>query len=346
MPITTAGGVADSTTTYIEAAKETAATAITALQTAAQDWTATNWNDIATPATGTYTKFTEADNAIAAALAAYDTAIAAIPAPAALPTAPALAGYTAPIWSDTFWTDLKGILTVFTADITSSDDVDSVVTKLTGETTKLQVALYAADRERKQQGLRDSFSAASSLTGSKGFTHPNSMTTALCLVAQQSFRFDLSQVSRDLIKHVFDWAKSNYQFTIEKQIAAHSADTEFNTRYADTLVRVYDSELKGILYGYREQVEIELSKAGQKIKNYALRLEAIKTNADIDNAEDRINAANFGTEVQQHDASVTKAVQTAAENARNKISAAVTAVNAAAQMMASANQISIGVLNG
>ena len=423
--------------------------------------------------TGGYTPFAESDSAIATALAAYDATLGGI-SPAALPSAPAVDGYTTPIWNDTFWTNLKSLLTTFTSNITSGDDVDTVVTKLTGETTKLQVALYAADRERKQQALRDAHSAANSAVGARGFTYPNSMTTALKLAAQQQYTFDLSQASRDLVKQIFEWAKSNYQFTVERQISAHSADVDFNIRYADILVRVYSEKVRSILEEYRNKVAGEISKAEQKIKEYTLRLdvtrvnaaihesddriklaklegkikeyaqrlevvrvnaaidesddriklakleaklkeyaqqlevvrvnaaidesddriklaklegkikeyaqrlevvrvnaaidesddriklgklearlkeyaqrlEVIRTNASVSSELDRVNSSNFSTEVQQHATDVAKAVETAASNARNKIDAAVAAVNAAANMVASASQISIGVLNG
>ncbi len=358
---------------------------------------------------GGYTPFAESDSAIVTAMAAYNTTLGGI-SPAALPSAPTVDGYTTPVWNDTFWTNLKSLLTTFTSNITAGDDVDTVVTKLTGETTKLQVALYAADRERKQQALRDAHSAANSAVGARGFTYPNSMTTALKLAAQQQYTFDLSQASRDLVKQIFEWAKSNYQFTVERQISAHSADVDFNIRYADVLVRVYSEKVRSILEEYRNKVAGEISKAEQKIKEYTLRLdvtrvnaaihesddriklaklegkikeyaqrlEVVRVNAAIDESDDRIklgklearlkeyaqrlevirtnaavsseldkvNASNFSTEVQQHATDVAKAVETAASNARNKIDAAVAAVNAAANMVASASQISIGVLNG
>ena len=346
MPIISAADVANSTSAYITGAQNTANTAITTLNLAANSWTATNWADIGKPATGPYTQFSENDATIKTALDTFDTALALIVPPGVLPTAPGVTGYTTPVWNDSFWTNLKSLLTTFTSNITGSDDVDTVVTKLTSETTKLQVALFATDRERRQQGLRDAFSAANAAVGARGFTHPNSMTTALRLGAQQQFMFDLSQTSRDLVKQIFEWAKSNYQFTVEKQISAHTADVDFNMRYAEVLIRVYDTELRGVLTAYREKVAGEISKAEQKIKNYATRLEAIKTNAGVVSEKDRIESANFGTEVQQHVASVAKSVETAASNARNKIEAAVAAVNAAANMVSSASQISIGVLNG
>ncbi len=343
--ITTAAGVADSTSTYITNAQTTANTAITNLNTAAAGWAAASWTAIAKPSTGVYTLYADSDLTIKTALAAFDTALAAI-APPVLAAAPSLTGYVAPVWNDLFWTNLKGILTTFTSNITSADNVDTVVTKLTSETTKLQVALYAADRERKQQGLRDAFSAADAATGAKGFTMPNCMTNALKLAAQQNYQFDMSQVSRDLIKEMFNWAKSNYQFSIQQQVSAHNADVDFNIRYAGVLIQVFEVPFRQALDLYRATVVSQVAKFDQAVKAHTLRLDVAKTNAGISEALDRINASNFASDVQQHATDVSKAVETAATNARNRIDAAVAAVNAAANMVASANQISIGVLNG
>lgn len=370
---------------------------------------ATALTTLETAISGSYTGFADTDSTIATALAAFSTTLASI-TPAALPSAPGMSGYTSPVWSDTFWTNLKGILGTFTANITGADDVDSVVTKLSSETTKLQVALYAEDRERRAQTLRDAHSAAASATGSKGFSHPNSMTTALKLAATQTFMFGCSQSSRDLVKEIFAWAKSNYQFTIQQQLSAHQADTDFNLRYAGVLIQVYSEQVRNILQEYRDRVAGEISKAEQKIKSYSLRLDVTKSNAEISEsadrtklaklegklkeyaqrlevvrvnaaiseavdrtklaklegklkeyglrlevvkgnagiveAHDRISSANFAVEVQQHATNVSQAVETAARNARNRIDAAVAAVNSAAQMAQAASQISIGVLNG
>lgn len=344
--MSTASDVQTATTTYINYAQSQMATAISNLSSAAAGWSAASWSALTKPATGTYNPFNaETDSQISTAMAAFDTALAAI-TPGTLNTVPGLTGYTAPVWSETFWTNLKGLLTTFTGNITGSDDIDTVVTKLTNETNKLQVALYAADRERKQQALRDAHSAAASATGARGFTYPNSMTTALKLAATQQYMFDLSQTSRELIKTIFEWAKSNYQFSVEKQISAHNVDVDFNLRYADALIKVYSEQVHNVLQEYRDKVAVKISEAEQKIKSYALRLEVIKTNASVSAEQDRINATNFATEVQQHATDVARAVETAASNARNKIEAAVAAVNAAASMVTSASQISIGILNG
>ena len=345
MPITTAAGVADSTAAYITNAQTTANTAITNLNNVASGWTSVTWASLSASALNSYADFGDTDATIKTALTAFDTAMAAIVAPT-LGAAPVLTGYNAPIWSDTFWTNLKSLLGTFTANITGSDDVSSVVTKLTSETPELQVALYAADRERKQQALRDQFSAAAATTGARGFSHPNCMTNALRLAAQQGYAFDLSQTSRDLIKLIFEWAKSNYQFSVQQQVSAHNADVDFNMRYAATLIQVYDAEVKNVLEKYRATFVNEATKMEMKIKEYALRLDVTKANNANSEAKDRINASNFGSLVQQHATDVAKSVEAAASNAKNRIDAAVAAVNAAANMVSSASQISIGILNG
>lgn len=343
--MTTTAELINNTTDHLTSSMVAMDAAINKLDLAAASWTATTWSAISSPAVGGYSGFAETDVAIKAALDTFDSALDAI-MPPVLPGSPSLTAYTAPIWSDIAWTNLKNLLTNFTSDITNSDDVASVVTKLTSETDKLGVALYAADRERKQQALRDVFSAANSATGARGFSYPNSMTTALKLAGQQQYMFDLSQTSRDLIKLVFEWAKSNYQFSVERQITAHNADVDFNIRYAGALVQVYDTTVRAVLDEYRTKVVAVTAKMEQKIKEYALRLDVAKTNAGIKESEDRIEIAKYAEDVRQLLGNVEAAIKTAGENSRNKVQAAATTVSAAAAMASAASQIAIAIAPG
>ncbi len=330
----------------ITSMKDKAETSITLLNNSVNDWSAVNWSAINTPVLGVYTGFPETDSTIKTALESFDTSLASISLPTNMPSVPILNDCTTPNWSEGSWTNLKTLLTNFTSNITSNDDVSRVISKLTNETDKLQIALYAADRERKQQTLRDSISAAHSTTGARGFTYPNSMTTALKLSAQQQYMFELSQVSRDLVKLIFEWAKDNYQFSIQQQMAAHNADVDFNMRYANSLIQVFDTSTKVILEEYRSKVSTEVEKANQKIKEFALRMDITKGNASIQESKDHLSASHFTTAVNQHIADVGKAVETAAANAHNKIAAASAAVSGASSMASSVSQILIGVANG
>lgn len=196
-----------------------------------------------------------------------------------------------PTWTDTDWSSLKTQLAAFTSTILSTDGVDAVLTKLTSDTSKLQVAMYAADRERKQQGLRDLFSAANAATGARGFSYPNSMTTALKLAAQQQYTFDLSQVSRDLIKMLSEWAKSTFQFSAEKQIAATSADMDFNTRFATISAQVYAEKVQYEVAKLKAAVEKVTRVMEAEITVLKLRFESANSLNEIVMAKDKTKLA-------------------------------------------------------
>ncbi|OHD22878.1 MAG: hypothetical protein A2Y38_15875 [Spirochaetes bacterium GWB1_59_5] len=343
MPITTAAGIADSTAAFITAAQNTATTAIADLELAAAAWTSVTWDALAPTALNTYTTLSDADATIKSALAAFDSALDLIAVPT-IGDAPDLSSYTAAKWNDSAWTTHKALIAAFVSDITSADDLDTAVTKLTSDTTKLQNAMYAKDFERRSQVLRDLNSAADASTGAAGFSYPNSMTTALKLDAQQKFQFDMSQTARDLVTLMFNWAKDVGQFAIKEGTAVHNADVDFNIRYASVLIEVYDSTVKNALAEFRATFERKTTQFDQAVRSYVARADVIKLNNTASEVKDRVNAQNFGALVQQHATDVAQSVETAARNAKNKIDAAVAVVTGATNMVASASQISVGIL--
>lgn len=229
-----------------------------------------------------------------------------------LPASPSLAGAASVMWNEAFWTNLKGKLSAFTDTILGSDDIDVVINKLTVETSKMQVALYAKDYERRTQVLRDLYSAADATTGAAGFTYPNSMTSALKLDAQQKFQFDMSQTARDLISTIFDWAKSNWQFSAQQQIAAHNADVDFNIRYLGVTVQVYQTQVSALIDKYKAEASAEVSMAAERINEYSAQ---VATELDKQRAvyEIRLREAGFDLEVDKANA------QIVLDDARNRI---------------------------
>lgn len=287
---------------------------------------------------------------------------AALVAPA-LPSTPTLDGATAPMWSETFWANLKTRLTTFTDSIVNADDVDTAVTKLAGEQTRMESALFYRDYERKSQALRDLYSAADASTGAAGFSYPNSMTVALKLDAQQKFQFDLSETSRTLITHIFDWAKSNYQFSLQQGISAHNADADFNLRYLDASIKVYTATLDGLIKKYQADVAAAISKAELKLQEYTAQLnsELEKTfrlkelqlkEAGFDVELAKINAGiaadNIKLQIEDYKARVGNFLDTAKlnledrdANVKNQISASTAAAQAALALAAGASTITL-----
>jgi len=288
--------------------------------------------------------------------------VAAVAAPA-LPSAPSLAGGTTAMWNETFWTGLKSKLTLFTDSITGSDDIDSAVNRLTSEQDRMTSALYAKEYERKTQTLRDLYSAADAATGAAGFTYPNSMTTAIRLDAQQKYQFDLSETSRTLITHIFEWAKSNYQFSIDKTISAHGSDVEFNVRYLDTTIKAYSETVNSLLGKYREDVAVAVANADVKIREFLAQfngeLEKQKTLMDVQlrqagfdvevaKANALISGENLKIKLEDFKARVSSFLETAKvnladrdANVKNQVTASQAAAQAALALASGASTITL-----
>lgn len=281
--------------------------------------------------------------------------------------APTFADAKTPMWGvDSTWTSLKTGIDAFINNITGSDDIDSVLTKLTNDTTKYQVAFYAQDLERKQQVLRDLYSAANSSTGNKGFLFPNSMTTALKLDAQQKYQFDLSQTSRDLIKFLYEWAKNNWQFSVDKGINAHNSDIDFNIRYCDVLLKAYSEEINAQLTKFKESVTLDLAKAKTAVEEFSAKVDGLIKSYTVD-TQSKLDTIKISLErdkvmlsaltetdkmkLEGWIAWVTNELQVTDLNIKaqqasrkNQIDAATQALQGATTVASSASQIALGVL--
>lgn len=338
--------------------------AIARLTATATSWTYTALSavnavslDALTPATGTKPALTTLT--LPTYVAADFTALVA----PTLPSAPSLTGGTSAMWSETFWSNLKTKLTLFTDSITGADDIDSAIDRLSSDTTKLQSALYAKEYERKTQTLRDLYSAADAATGAAGFSHPNSMSTALKLDAQQKFQFDLAQTSRDLIVGIFDWAKTNYQFSIQQGIAAHGADVEFNVRYLDTTIKAYSTTVNALIEKYQADVAAMVSKSEIKVKEFlaqfdgelakqralkeiqlkdaAFDLDVAKLNADIASDEMKLQIEDFKARVANFLETAKVNLEDRDANIKNQIAASTAAATAALALASGASTITL-----
>lgn len=347
MPITTAGGLADATVTSINSAQAGVTTALNNLDLVLSGFSFSSYGAGVTPPTGgTYVAFADADATIKTALAAFDSEMAAItwPTVPTLDTTDILAKSSR--WNEQSWTDLKALLTAFTSDITSADDVDTVIVKLTSDTARLETAIFQKTLARRQSILRDSISAGGTMTGNAGFTFPNSMTQALTAKATQDFNFGLSEESNKLIDVIMTWAKNNYQFSAGKQLEAHSSDVDFNIRYSGVLLQSFTSQAEVIVKSFREELEGVAVRAGQSVKSLLTRLEIVKGNAAQVEAADRFNLDVFRAEVQEAIEGYRLTVNNQSTIKTQEIQAASAAVTAATHLAASANQIAVGVLSG
>lgn len=249
------------------------------------------------------------------------------------------------IWSETFWTNLKTTL-ANALTVAANASVSDEVTGLTNNTNIRQSALYAADLERKNQVLRDAFSAANSATGARGFSYPNSMTTALKLAAQQRHMFDLSQVARDLLEKVFEWAKTSKEFLIEKQISAHMSDADFNLQYRRAADSAYIEEGRRLLEEYRQKMVIQIDVIEKALAALRVAIDAKKADAEISVQEIDLSLKKYAVDLQ---ASVTSAQTMNAANASiavAKLTAVKECLQAATTVATTSSNTIVGILNG
>lgn len=366
----TASELAASTQTHIDGMRSKADSAISNLLSASNSLVSggASFTAITTPG-GVYATTATVSEAVAQTLHAINAMAAWTTAPSLI-TAPALGGYSAPQWSESFWANLKAGIDKFTGSITDQTTlagVGGVLDMLTSDTEKIQIAFYAEDLQRKQQVLRDLYSAANSQSGNKGFLFPQSMTTALKLDAQQKFQFDLSQTSRDLIKFIMEWAKSNWQFTMTQSINAHNADIDFNIRYCDVLLKSYATEVSAQLDKFKAQVAVDTARARDAVeavqttndgilRKYAtdVAMAGAKNSFAIDKDKIALSAltehdklaieASIGQAVNSINAAQANIqLSLGAFNAKNQ--AAAQALQGAATIASSASQVALGILS-
>ncbi len=263
---------------------------------------------------------------------------------AVITSIPEYDGSETAIWSETFWTNLKTTLGNLMS-VTSNSSIDEVIADLTSNSTAVGNALYAQDLERKQQALRDAHSAAASATGARGFSYPNSMTTAMKLAATQQYMFDRNQAARDLMKQIFDWAKTSEQFVIGKQIEAHAADAEFNLQYRRMAEAAFTNEAQRIFNKYQKEVELKLLAVDKAITAYRLAYETIVHEDDLANiAMDRQLKA-YPIAVQEALTINQSLIRTTSDIYIKKIEAAKDALSASASVASAGSNIIVGVLN-
>lgn len=296
--------------------------------------TATTTPTLTNNISGKFTKITDFST-IKTALDAYISDINAIDVSTTIPSPPDLTGFTSAKWSETWWGNLKTEVQRFFTTSTS----------LT-ETNAMQDAMYQKDLARRQQTLRDIYSAANSNTAARGFLFPTSLTTALKLDGQQKFQFDAATASRDIYKFVIEWAKSNYQFALDKTITAHNADIEFNIKYMNALVETYRATVLTLLEQYKELVAVAIAKLEAKIKEYQLEVEVAKTNGTLDTEVVKAFLEQYALDIKNHVEVANTQANINLEFTKSKSAAATAALNGLAALSQSVSQILINSYPG
>ena len=275
-------------TSYGTVAQPSLSASITDIAAASALDTATGQHAIS----GDYNKATVFEATIETAFDAYITTLAAITSPPAI-TVPDIGSYTASVWDGVDWVALKSKMAVFTNSILDSDDVDTMLATLTSGTTRMQSALFQQGAQRRSQILRDRLSAANAATGALGFTYANFATTAERIAAQQDYSFGLDEVENRLVQMISDWAKTQFQFALARQIDAHASDVDFNIRYAGALAQVYAETAKYELGKFSASVERIVQEAVIKAKEYTVVFEGVRTNATVEEIKDKLGFMGY-----------------------------------------------------
>ena len=280
-----------------------------------------------------------------------------------LSTSGLLASGTTAMWNEGTWANLKTQLAQFTNFVANSDSVLGTVSQLSSDAAAQHVAMYAEEYERKLQTLKDLFSAADASAGARGFSFPNSLNYALKIDAQQRFQFEMSEVARKVLVHTFEWAKQNWQFSMQHQIAAHNSDVEFNTKLMDLSIKVYVAKVNALMEKYRNDVLALAQQTEIGVKQYLAqwqvaeqRFLAIKkeqlslaeyglkeasANAAIRHAEMTARIDAFKTQIGAFLKKFETDVQANDLKAREQIAAADTGVKAATALASTVSNIQI-----
>lgn len=361
--MSTASDVLASTTTTINAMRTAVTTDLIDLRTQAESWSTQTITGVTAPTLAILNtnplKYSDLTTAINDVLYSIDL-VSNMPVLSGLVGTTAysntligseFSGIDAPKWAEGFWDNMKTVLSNHVTALLGADSVDAVLSVLSSDTTRAQNALFTQDLSRKQQVLRDIYSAAEANTAALGFSHPNSMTTALKLDAQQKFQFGMDDVARDLMVKLFAWAKESGQFILSQGINAHSADIEFNIRYADILLKKYSEELNKQVTLLREEtnlakerVDLFLKKQEYSLKDYQLKIEKIKDKSALVEAEDRVKIAAYAEDIKNFLTAKQLEIDTNVASRKARVDALTASINGAVSVMNSASQVSVGIL--
>jgi hypothetical protein len=332
--------IISSTTSAVTSLTQQCITAVANLNNLAAGWTAYNITSPATLTLNDYSVLYAELQAAKTSILSYTSAVFNVTLNLAGVDPPTLTTYNTAQWNESNWTQLHTALDSFISTIGGADDIDTIITKLTSDfTTKREIAIFEKDYERKSQVLRDLYSAASASTGAKGFLYPNIITVALKLKAQQDFQFSLEETGRILINHIYEWAKANWQFSIEKGITAQQADMDFNIRFANLLITRYTAQLNGLIDAYKAQISTIIQQAEHKLKEYMINIELLKTRSSVLTTQDENRVKLYQSQTADVIKRLEMAILQESNITNNKIHAYSAAATASASMATSSSQI-------
>ena len=162
-----------------------------------------------------------------------------------------------------------------------SNSLSDYMTSMGIPAKEFQDAIFNEDYERKKIILEDLYDLADSKAGARGFTYPNSMITALKLDAQTKYQYDRNQTSRDILKLVTEWARQNYQFSIEKGLTLEAFHSDFTYKYCTAFVDIYKNLVLASVERFKAEIAASAEPIMALIEAAKLPVEVDKINADI-----------------------------------------------------------------
>ena len=163
-----------------------------------------------------------------------------------------------------------------------------------------QAAIFDRDKERKQQALTDSIDIIKAQTSGRGFKYANGQTNAAILDLMQKHQFDLENQSREITRLCEEWARQNFQFSLQQGISIEQLHMDFAYKYSSIYRELYTTLLTAVLDKYRAQVQVELEKLEANIKAVMVRADAYKANADISSVAGKLQLDKYQLDIQQN----------------------------------------------
>ena len=190
---------------------------------------------------------------------------------------------------------------------------------------EFQDAIFNKEYDRKLQTLNDLFELADAKVGARGFTYNNSLSTALKLDAQQKYQFDKTEVGREILRIVTDWARQNYQFAIDKGISFEQWNSDFTYKYCTGFVEIY----KNLLLTSVERLKADLA---QYLEPIRALLEAAKLPIELGTANAQIAMQNAEMNYKDNLKEINEAIDVYKVRAQSSISDFQTQVNGLAEV--------------
>lgn len=206
-----------------------------------------------------------------------------------------------------------------------------------------QDAVFNADKERKSKILSDKLDMIAAKTSARGFKYANMQTNALIKDAITEYGYDLEDLNRKVTQIVTEWARQNFQFSIQQGISVEVAHMEFAYKFSSIFREVYLTQIKGVLEVYKGRIEMELAKLDARVKSILTRAEGLKINSLITEKEAGLNLEKDKIQVQEALGVFATSSSTIHDNATVQLDAAKTRASQIVEVLKSISNTAIEI---